>query len=366
MAFLAYRSVCRFGQCKGRNLFWNFQILAYLCDIPSEGVDIAHYNPSFVGVVRKGFPLDPNVEKNMKTSIHIKPVKKGSEQHNNREKNLSYVRSDLSSMNEHYSICSITDRLADIKERYHRTTGQRMQAKATPIREGCVVISPSTTMADLQRFCQRCQDEYGIQAIQIHIHRDEGHIKAAQNGTWKPNLHAHIVFDWTDKRGKSIKIDRQDMARMQTILAESLHMERGESSDRQHLDVMQFKTAQLAKDVRELQQVKTGFLAKIQDSWKWKGRAKQREADLEAERKAHKEDIAKANKTLAETKKMAENERIRAVRAENSHSNLREENEKLYKENRRLNMVAKHWKDKYDETIGKQIGQDNTKRGRGW
>ena len=42
-----------------------------------------------------------------------------------------------------------------------------------------------------------------------------------------------MIFDWTDgETGRTRKLNKQDMAEMQTILAECLGMERGISSDR--------------------------------------------------------------------------------------------------------------------------------------
>ena len=173
-----------------------------------------------------------------KTSIHIQPIKSGSEVHNRRTKELDYVRKDLTPQNESLSISSVDERLADIRKRYEKTTGQKMQKKATPIREGVIVIKQETTMDDLKEFARRIEQRFGILTIQIHTHKDEGHMEDKE---WKPNLHAHMVFDWTDDNGKSLKLNKQDMTEMQTILAESLAMERGESSDIKHLNAIQFK-----------------------------------------------------------------------------------------------------------------------------
>ncbi len=62
-------------------------------------------------------------------------------------------------------------------------------------REGVVLIKETTTLDDLLRFTEVVQQRFGIRPLQIFIHRDEGHY---ENGTneWKPNLHAHIVWDW--------------------------------------------------------------------------------------------------------------------------------------------------------------------------
>lgn len=184
------------------------------------------------------------------TSINIQPVKGGSEIHNFREKELSYVRSELSHLNESWAIDSISSRLEDIKQRYQNTTGQQMQKKATPIREGVIVIESGTSMDQLRDFATRCEEQFGIKTFQIHMHKDEGHMNSKE---WKPNLHAHIVFDWTQNNGKSIKLNRQDMAKMQTMLAESLGMQRGKSSDREHLNAIQFKAEQEVAKIQKLQ-----------------------------------------------------------------------------------------------------------------
>lgn len=191
--------------------------------------------------MRRGkIPLDPlifvpKIRKDMaKTSINVQPVKSSSEAHNLREKPLNYVMPELTSQNETWQADSIAHRLEVIQDNYLETVGQKMQEKATPIREGVVVIEPTTTMKDLQDFTQKIEDRFGIKAFQIHIHRDEGTDE-------KINHHAHIVFDWTQDNGKSIKMNKQDMSEMQTILATVLRMERGENSDVQHLNAVQYK-----------------------------------------------------------------------------------------------------------------------------
>lgn len=172
------------------------------------------------------------------TSINIQPVTGGSEEHNLRTKELKYVRKDLSEKNESYTADTVSNRLATIKRTYRENVGQRLQKSATPIREGVVVIDKNTTMQQLKDFGDKCEKRFGIKPFQIHIHRDEGHKNSEE---WKPNLHAHIVYDWTDNKGKSIKLNRYDMMEMQSILAESLQMKRGVSSDKKHLNAVQFK-----------------------------------------------------------------------------------------------------------------------------
>lgn len=220
------------------------------------------------------------------TSIHVQPVKGGSEQHNKREKELDYVRKDLSLLNEYWEKDTQTDRLEKIKSRYLQSTGQKMQSKATPIREAVVVIKSETTMEDLKRLSNAYRQRFGIDTFQIAIHKDEGYPK----GEWKPNLHAHLVFDWTNQvTGKSLKLNRQDMVEMQTITAEVLQMDRGVSSDKQHLSAIQYKN--IAEQVK---------LRQIEDEREKKAKQMQEELERFKVAKARKEAAIESAKTISE------------------------------------------------------------------
>lgn len=198
-----------------------------------------------------------------KTSINVKACNIGSaERHNLRSKELDYIRPELSYRNEQWSEMNIADVLEDIREKYKRHTGQSMQKKATPIREGVVVIEDGTTLQQLQDFAERIEERFGIHTFQIYTHKDEG--ASVWNGNteaWKPNYHAHMIFDWTDgETGRTRKLNKQDMAEMQTMLAECLGMERGISSDRKHLSAIQYKNmveaekaAKIEKECRQME-----------------------------------------------------------------------------------------------------------------
>lgn len=181
-----------------------------------------------------------------KSCIHIRPVKMNSEIHLTRQnlQKLNYVRHDLTGRNGYWLGDHQSDRRAEIKSRYLAMTGQKMQQKSTPIREGIVLIEDSTTLEDLKQLGWLLQAQYGIQCIQIGMHKDEGHYDIDDDGerVWKPNLHAHMVFDWTDhKTGKTIKLNPQQTSEMQTLVAEFLGMERGKRSDLKHLTPLQYK-----------------------------------------------------------------------------------------------------------------------------
>ena len=190
-----------------------------------------------------------------KTSIHIEPCKIGSsEQHNQRLKHLDYVRPDLSHQNERWvGVADLPAHLDNLKTLVKDKTGRSMQAKATPIREGVIVIKQDTAIAQLRGLADAIEQRWGIKTLQIYTHKDEGHTDS--DGSWKPNLHAHIVFDWVNHdTGKSIKLSKQDMAEMQTMVADCLEMVRGESSDITHLGAIQYKTQAEEQRLRTLKE----------------------------------------------------------------------------------------------------------------
>lgn len=207
-----------------------------------------------------------------KTSINIKPcLVTSSGAHNRRlaeylaniRKEKIYIRTDLMAKNETWvspelGDTSLEERSRQIAAMVKKKTGRAMQTKdrkrvnkktgkvtvvrgSTPIKEGVVVIKEDTAMEQLRHFCEVCKERWGITPLQIFIHRDEGHYETpGDKTTWKPNYHAHIVWDWMNHdTGKSCKLLPQDMSQMQTILAEALDMERGTSKEltgREHLE----------------------------------------------------------------------------------------------------------------------------------
>ena len=202
-----------------------------------------------------------------KTCIHFDPVKPGCEIHNWRMKELDYVIKELTPNNEHwvdprYAGKTLSDIRKEIAKRYQATVGQKMQAKAAPIREAAVVIKPDTTMADLQLLAKQLEKEFGIKCIQIHIHRDEGFNKTNPDPS-KLNLHAHFVADWTHDDGTSLRLGRPDTSRMQTVAAECLKMERGSSSNVKHLNAIQYKEKKALENISSLRSlVRKSFLSK--------------------------------------------------------------------------------------------------------
>ena len=86
---------------------------------------------------------------------------------------------------------------------------------------------PDTTLTDVRKFGEECQRRWGITPLQIFLHKDEGHWLNGQpeaedkenfqvgNRWFKPNYHAHVVFDWMNhETGKNRKLNDEDMAIM--------------------------------------------------------------------------------------------------------------------------------------------------------
>lgn len=119
-----------------------------------------------------------------------------------------------------------------------------------------VVCKTDTTIDQLRKYCDRRQKQWGITALQIHIHLDEGHYGIPrENSTWKPNCHAHIVWDWMNHNtGKSYKLGKEDMSLMQDMVAECLEMERGtrkEKTGKDHLERMDFVVSKQKREAEE-------------------------------------------------------------------------------------------------------------------
>lgn len=201
-------------------------------------------------------------------SINFKPVKANSKVHNERlSDNLDYVREDLSRDNLSWKNDEITSRYEAIVDLTKEKTGRSIQAKATPIREAVVNVEQHHTIEDMKRLSDTLKAKYGIDCFQIFIHRDEGHWMDGEDlkpknerdpEKWKPNYHAHLVFDWQDKKtGKSFKLHKMEMSEIQTIVAETLGMERGElkeNSNRERLEPVEFKRQQEEIRHQQLQQ----------------------------------------------------------------------------------------------------------------
>lgn len=232
-----------------------------------------------------------------KASDHVKPCNIAqSERHNRRDteyiKSLNparlYIRTNLSQRNETYVAADMKDtslqqHYDNIKAMVKEKTGRAMQEKdveytdkkgkkrvrkgSSPIRESVVNIKPDTTMEDLLSYTEKARERWGIRAIQIHIHKDEGHYEKPKDpSTWVPNLHAHIIWDWMDHTtGKSYKLNDDDMSAMQDMVAETLDMQRGQKKSETGLDHLERNDLILEKQREEKKRLQAEIAKKKQE-----------------------------------------------------------------------------------------------------
>ena len=237
-----------------------------------------------------------------KSSIHIKPCNiASSEAHNRRTaeymRNIGesriYVVPELSTDNEQwinpdFGTPELRTHYDNIKQMVKEKTGRAMQEKererkgkngkiikvagCSPIREGVLLIRPDTTLADVRKFGEECQRRWGITPLQIFLHKDEGHWLNGQpeaedkecfqvgNRWFKPNYHAHIVFDWMNhETGKSRKLNDEDMAAMQTLASNILLMERGQAkavTGKEHLERNDFIIKKQKAELQRIEETK--------------------------------------------------------------------------------------------------------------
>ena len=310
-----------------------------------------------------------------KTSINIKPCNLGSSSpHNKRSaeylanirKEKFYIRTDLMAKNEMWvssqlGDTSLTDYYNQIAAMVKEKTGRAMQTKdrervnkktgkvtivrgSTPLKEGVVVIKEDTTMEQLQKFCKVCNERWGVTVLQVFIHRDEGHYGIpGDNTTWKPNLHAHIVWDWMNHdTGKSCKLDEKAMSEMQTVLAECLEMERGISKDitgKEHLERTDFI---LAKQKQEAEQAK----AEKEAALAAKEKAEKERQTIEGENKAKEQYRQSLDCEIADKERQLKDERkakmdsildsVGSLVGVGKSAAIEKENAKLKAENERI------------------------------
>ncbi len=266
-----------------------------------------------------------------KASVHVKPCNTGqSELHNRRDpdyiKKLNptkiYVRLDLTKHNASYVApemegITLDQYLDSIRVMIKQKTGRAMQEKeikypgkggkmitrqgASPIRECVVVTEKDTKLKDLLRFTKEVEKKWSIKALQVHIHRDEGHCEVpGDEKTWVPNYHAHIIWDWMDhSTGKSIKLNADDMSEMQDMVAEALDMERGQKKSEtglDHLEREQFIKLKLEKEKKQLEEEK-----RKAQSEKDKAEKKAQEAKEEAKKAVAEKDEAEKKAQKAKT-----------------------------------------------------------------
>ena len=229
----------------------------------------------------------------MKTGIHLKPCNVGNaEAHKRRDRSYceavekkyghTYFWDEFRHLNVNWRNTSydkpLPEVMEDLKMLVKEKTGRSMQCKpvvttdrktgkkkersgCSAIREGCPPIKPDTKIEDFAKFIEWIESK-GCTVISIDLHHDEGHADPEPDDL-KPNHHAHVIVEWINREtGKSVKLNKEDCSMMQTVLAESLGMERGtpkQDTGVESLSAIEYKEKMAKEHVRKLQE-------EIQDS----------------------------------------------------------------------------------------------------
>jgi len=220
------------------------------------------------------------------SSIHFIAAKNSADKHNKREKDLDYVRKELEENIplekwrwERDGYTSVAKMRKQAEKEYkskevtvtgnHGTyvTHRSMPKNAEPVKEGVVAINQNVTMEQLRAFGEWTRQEYGITPMAIYIHLGEGHWapldeekgqtedmyrrddhewkrinELGETEYWKPNFHAHMVYDWFDHDSKRcFNLGPSVMRRLEDELPKFLNMERGVSSNKKWIEATAFK-----------------------------------------------------------------------------------------------------------------------------
>ncbi len=190
------------------------------------------------------------------SSVHFKPLHSPMrcEAHNRRAVNPQYL------LPEEDREPNLVVRDGDVGQVYvqkmARASGRaRATPKYSPLKEGIVNLTdeaPEVLHAKMERWCQEYEAITGERVVACVIHRDEGRI--ASDGTVHRNVHAHVIVDRTDERGRVVNsipdgkggtrrttiTDRKAQGRLvQDMTAEITGLARGEDareSKRRHID----------------------------------------------------------------------------------------------------------------------------------
>lgn len=262
-----------------------------------------------------------------KSSFHSQSGTKHSLEHMERKSKVTYLLVHDSKVNENKSYENIEKFKEEAEKIYKEKIGQKMQPKAKEnlVKEAVLNTKPNTTIEDIEKTFKNLNKRFtGHHILATSIHRDEGvfidskydledlqysssnlswrNIKLDKDVTnevidyapnrnifynqednnWyfdkkfenkadvskfqqKINYHAHVLYSNFNKdTGKTARMDRNDMRELQTIVADSLGMQRGqEFSKNKRMNHWQLKKSIDAK--RELKLSNQSELAKQKD-----------------------------------------------------------------------------------------------------
>ena len=291
----------------------------------------------------------------MASSIHIEKVKSGSFLHNDRSVKVSYLI-DSSDKNE----CSVSADEAiktfqelrlKAQENYTKRVNQKMQKNTVFLKEAIVNLEEHHTLKDLQPIVDKLES-YGFKVLQTSIHRDEGFLNSENKK--EKNYHAHITMFCLDvETGKTVKFGknyRTELSKLQTFVADTLKMQRGKVSVKEHAKELNVKVEKASRRL-DTHDYKRAMKIKEQEELKLKEKYNFREyqkkiTSLEDLTKEQKKELHSLNSAVKNQKATIDelNQKIEEIQAKNAanamlHSqeilknmSLEEENTKLKEE----------------------------------
>lgn len=246
-----------------------------------------------------------------KASFHTQKATQHSSEHIKRESKITYLLIHDCKKNEYKKYDDLEEYKTQAERIYKEKIGQKMQSKSKEnlIKEAVLNIKSSTSISDLENTFKELNKRFGGHfPLEIGIHKDEGvfidtqydindleytsktlswkHLKLnidvtnevidyapnrniffnQEDKTWyyekqfenkadissfqqKINYHAHVIYsNFYKETGKTARMNRTDMRELQTIVADSLKMRRGqEFSNAKRMTHWQLKAAIDAK-----------------------------------------------------------------------------------------------------------------------
>ncbi len=202
--------------------------------------------------------------------------------HNRRVYTPSYAYSELSHENESIDIADIAQYVDDVKSAYIERTGKSMPSNTVYLREAVFVLDAHHTMDDMRKTTDEIALKLGLKALHISIHRDEG--KSLEERNW----HAHVIFGTIGADGKTVKLGKKELIKLQDIAASTLRMQRTEPfKGGKHLGHKEYRKAMAKAEQSEREAEK---------AWQQKPPRKPTEEELLGVLKTFKEDDTAQNK----------------------------------------------------------------------
>jgi len=200
----------------------------------------------------------------MVSSINIQTAKSNSNSHMDRQSKVTYLLEPDCKNNEYQTFKNSSQYLEKCIVATKEITGRKMQQKAKDnfIQEAVVNLESHHTLEDVKNTFDNLKKKFGgFEVFKIAVHKDEGYFyHKKEELEYRPNkdiffnnqdrkfyldkkftvpanlndfekiynYHAHITFTKFDlEKGKNCRLNKKDMRDMQTIVADSLGMQRG-------------------------------------------------------------------------------------------------------------------------------------------